>query len=168
MLRQARHERFRYAIALGSNRAFGKSHLPADVLAAALETLSRDLAILHVSRTLTTAPLGPSSRRFANAAAIVETALSPPDLLRLLKATERTFGRRPGRRWGGRPLDLDILLWSGGTVASRILTIPHRQIADRLFVLTPLAAIAPDWRLPGTPLRVRHLKARLTRALGSA
>jgi 2-amino-4-hydroxy-6-hydroxymethyldihydropteridine diphosphokinase len=76
-----------------------------------------------------------------------------------LKAIERAFGRRRGRRWGPRVLDLDIALWSGGRFRSRRLTIPHPQLARRSFVLQPLAAIAPRWRVG--PLTVRHLAHRL-------
>jgi 2-amino-4-hydroxy-6-hydroxymethyldihydropteridine diphosphokinase len=80
-------------------------------------------------------------------------------MLRRLKAIERDFGRRPGRRWGARVLDLDIVLWSGGRFRSRRLAIPHRQHARRSFVLHPHAAIAPNWPVGG--LKVRHLAERL-------
>jgi 2-amino-4-hydroxy-6-hydroxymethyldihydropteridine diphosphokinase len=59
-------------------------------------------------------------------------------------------------------LDLDIVLWSGGRWRSRQLTIPHPALADRAFVLQPLAAIAPAWRVLG-PLAVRHFAHRLAR-----
>ena len=74
---------------------------------------------------------------------------------------EREFGRRPGRRWGARVLDLDIVLWSGGKFRSRRLTIPHPQLDKRSFVLDPLAATVPNWRIG--PLAVRHLAQRLAR-----
>jgi 2-amino-4-hydroxy-6-hydroxymethyldihydropteridine diphosphokinase len=93
---------------------------------------------------------------------LVESVLEPPEMLGRLKATEREFGRRGGRRWGPRVLDLDILLWSGGRFRSRRLTVPHPQLAKRSFVLSPLATIAPGWRVRG-PLTVRHLAHRLAR-----
>jgi 2-amino-4-hydroxy-6-hydroxymethyldihydropteridine diphosphokinase len=83
-------------------------------------------------------------------------------MLRALKQIEREFGRRAGRHWGPRVLDLDIALWSGGKVRSRRLTIPHPRLATRSFVLDPLAAIAPRWRVG--PLTVRHLAHRLARS----
>jgi 2-amino-4-hydroxy-6-hydroxymethyldihydropteridine diphosphokinase len=83
-------------------------------------------------------------------------------MLGRLKAIEREFGRRAGRRWGPRVLDLDIVLWSGGKWKSRRLTVPHPQLDKRSFVLQPLAAIAPGWRVRG-PLTVRHLARRLAR-----
>jgi len=83
-------------------------------------------------------------------------------MLRRLKAIERDFGRRRGRRWGPRVLDLDVVLWSGGKWRSRELNVPHPQIERRSFVLQPLAAIAPNWRVRG-PLSIRHLAERLAR-----
>ena len=83
-------------------------------------------------------------------------------MLARLKRVERDFGRRPGKRWGPRVLDLDIALWSGGRVRSRALTIPHPRVKTRDFVLHPLAAIAPGWRIEGA-LTARHLAHRLAR-----
>ena len=147
-----------YAIALGSNRR-GRHGAPEAEVLAALAAIGAGRA----SRVIASAPLGPSIRRFANAAALVESDLSPPAMLARLKAIERAFGRRPGRRWGARVIDLDIALWSGGRVATRALTIPHRELRRRAFVLAPLAEIAPGWRDPASGLTVRQLHARLTR-----
>lgn len=152
-----------YAIALGSNRRHGRHGPPARVLAAALDALAAEgAAVVASSAVLATAPLGPGGRRFANAAALVATPLAPPALLAVLQRIERAFGRRRGRRWGARVLDLDILLWSGGAWTTRSLRIPHPGLAGRRFVLDPLAAVAPGWR-PRAPVAVRHLRARLTR-----
>ena len=145
-----------YAIALGSNRRHGRHGAPARVIAAALVALAEaGLPIQATSRTIHTPALGPAGRGFANAAAIVTTPLDPPALLALLKRIERAFGRRPGRRWGARVLDLDIILWSAGRwprgprrPASHGLAIPHRDHAIRVFVLAPLVTIAPYWRTP--------------------
>ena len=79
-----------------------------------------------------------------------------------LRQRVRAFGRRRGRRWGPRVLDLDLILWSGGAFRSRRLIIPHPQLGKRAFVLQPLAAIAPNWRIHG-PLNVSHLAHRLAR-----
>ncbi len=139
------------------------------VLEAALVRLEAEgLAVRARSAVIGSAPLGPSIRRYANAAAVVETALAPVPLLALLKRIESAFGRRQGgRRWGARVLDLDIVLWSGGRWASPGLTLPHRAFRERLFVLGPAAEIAPHWRDPA-PGRtrghtLRQLAARLTR-----
>lgn len=148
-----------YAIALGSNRRtrFGS---PERTLAAAIGALD---GVAAVSPTIMSAPLGPSRRRFANTVAIVESELDPPALLARLNRIEREFGRRAGRRWGPRALDLDIVLWSGGIWTSPGLAIPHPAFRMRAFVLTPLTALAPGWRDPVTGLTVRQLAARLTR-----
>lgn len=108
---------------------------------------------------MTTPPIGPSIRRFANQCAVIASDEPPPVLLARLKAIEVAFGRRRGERWGARVLDLDIILWSGGAWASPGLTIPHAAFRGRRFVLAPLAEIAPDWRDPLTGRAVRHLSA---------
>jgi 2-amino-4-hydroxy-6-hydroxymethyldihydropteridine diphosphokinase len=155
----------RYAIALGSNRRHGRHGAPAQVLTAAIEALAAaGVTPLIVSPIITTAPIGPSIRAFANAAALIETPLDPPALLAILKRIERAFGRGRGQRWGARVLDLDILLWQKGRWSSRrpALTVPHILLAERRFVLDPLVQIAPEWHIPriGT---VAHARARLTR-----
>jgi 2-amino-4-hydroxy-6-hydroxymethyldihydropteridine diphosphokinase len=138
---------------------------PREVLKAALKELEVEgVAVLAASPIIITAPLGPSLRRYANCAALIETALDPEGLLALLKRIERRFGRgRGGKRWAARVLDLDIVLWSGGIWVSPTLIVPHPRFRERGFVLQPAAAIAPGWRDPLTCRTVRQLLARLTR-----
>ena len=133
------------------------------MLAAALARLEDEgVEVAAAGPVLLTDPVGPSSRRYANSAAVIATALEPPDLLTLLKQIEREFGRRPGgRRWTSRVLDLDMILWSGGTFSGPGLTVPHPLFRTRDFVLVPAAAIAPRWRDPITGLTVRQLRFRL-------
>src|SRR6478672_1697800 len=150
-----------YAIAIGSNRPHGRFGRPAGVVEAAISRLDEEFGLFDASPIILNAAHGGAGRDFANAVALVESALEPPDMLHALKSIERAFGRRPGRRWGPRVLDLDIVLWSGGKWRSRKLSIPHPQLAKRNFVLLPLAAIAPGWRVG--PLSVRHLAQRLAR-----
>ena len=147
-----------YAVALGSNRR-GRAGAPERVVTAALA----ELAPVSASRIMRSAPLGPSSRRFANAVALVESTDAPPAMLARLKRLERASGRRPGRRWGARVLDLDLVLWSGGTWAGPRFRVPHSAFRDRRFVLDPLAEVASGWRDPVTGLTVRQLAARLRR-----
>ena len=147
----------RFAIAIGSNRR-GRHGTPEAEVLAAITTLDA-IAASPILRTL---PLGPSKRRFANAVAIVETDEDPPALLARLKAIERAHGRRPGRRWDARVLDLDILLWSEGSWEERSLTVPHPQFRLRRFVLEPLVRVAPHWRDPLTGRTVRQLLATLS------
>jgi 2-amino-4-hydroxy-6-hydroxymethyldihydropteridine diphosphokinase len=148
-----------YLIALGSNR-HGRHGAPRDEVQAAIAALG---TVQAASPIVETPPVGPSIRRFANAACVIESDETPPDLLVRLKAIERDFGRRRGQRWGARVVDLDIILWSGGCWASPGLVIPHVAFRQRDFVLGPAAAIAPDWRDPITNLTLRQLRNRLTR-----
>jgi 2-amino-4-hydroxy-6-hydroxymethyldihydropteridine diphosphokinase len=151
-----------YAIAVGSNRLHGRFGRPAGVVEAAIARLDADFGLFDASPILLNAAHGGAGRDFANAVALVESVLEPPELLARLKTIERDFGRRAGRRWGPRVLDLDIALWSGGKFRSRRLTVPHPRLAERSFVLQPLAAIAPGWRVAGG-LTARHLAHRLAR-----
>jgi len=153
-----------YAIAIGSNRRHGRHGAPQAIVRASISAIGAvGLTIMARSPIIATPALGPAGRSFANAAIMVATTLDPPALLGLLKAIEGDFGRRRGRRWGPRVLDLDIVLWSGGRWQSSRprLFVPHREIANRLFVLQPLLPIAGDWRIGRGHLRVRHAHHRL-------
>ena len=151
-----------YAIALGSNRPHGRHGRPAGVVEAAIARLDEDFGLFDASPIVLNPAHGGAGRDFANAVALIESDAEPPEMLTHLKAIEREFGRRRGRRWGPRVLDLDLVLWSGGTFHSQRLTVPHPQLARRAFVLQPLAAIAPNWPVVGS-LSVRHLAHRLAR-----
>lgn len=136
------------------------------MLAAALAALGDEgLSVEAASPVIASAPLGPSRRRYANAAALVATNLAPVALLDRLQQIERRFGRtRRGARWRARVLDLDLILWTGGPFASERLVIPHPEFRRRAFVLAPAAAIAPGWRDPLSGRTLAQLLARLTRA----
>ena len=151
-----------YAIAIGSNRPHGRHGRPAGVVEAAIGELDRRFDLFDASPILLNAAVGGAGRDFANAVALVEAREGPPEMLAALKRIEREFGRRPGRRWGARVLDLDILAWDGGRFTSRDLAIPHRALELRPFMLQPLAAVAPRWRIRGA-LTARQLAHRLAR-----
>jgi len=156
----------RYLVALGANMRHHRHGAPERVLAAAFAALDAVPGISLDARSpiIRSAPLGPSRRRYANAAAVLRSEFEPEEMLLSLKAVEQTFGRRrPGRRWRERMLDLDVVLWSGGSWASPSLTVPHVAFRVRDFVLRPAAAVAGDWRDPLTGLSIRQLLARLTR-----
>ncbi|MES3107371.1 2-amino-4-hydroxy-6-hydroxymethyldihydropteridine diphosphokinase [Sphingomonas aurantiaca] len=142
-----------YVIALGSNRR-GRHGAPEREIAAALTALGD---VVARSLTVASAPLGPSNRRYANAVALIETPEDPAALLVRLKQIERRFGRRAGRRWGSRVIDLDIILWSGGAWTSPGLVVPHVAYRTRGFVLAPLAGLVPAWRDPRTGRTIRQL-----------
>jgi 2-amino-4-hydroxy-6-hydroxymethyldihydropteridine diphosphokinase len=159
-----------YLIGIGSNQrtrwgspeALIKS-LCAPAKAGALVGKAPAFAGAHCSKIYTSRPIGPGARTYANAVVMIESNRKPDALLKKLKNLESAAGRRPGKRWGDRPLDLDIIAWSGGIWASPGLTIPHPEFRKRRFVLAPLCEIAPDWRDPVTHLTARHLLARLDR-----
>ena len=151
-----------YAIGIGSNRRHGRFGRPGAVVEAAVARLDRDFGLFNASPIVLNPAHGGAGREFANAVALVESKFEPPEMLAALKAIEREFGRRGGRRWGCRVLDLDILMWSGGKWRARGLTVPHPALEMRSFVIGPLAAVAPDWPIRG-PLAPRHLAHRLAR-----
>ncbi len=148
-----------YALALASNRR-SRHGSPAATVAAAIAALGVDSA----SRIRTTPALGPAGRSFANAATLLTSELDPPELLAALKRIERAFGRRGALKWGPRVLVLAIVLWSEGAFAEAGLVVPHPEMRKRLFVLEPLAEIAPDWRHALTGASVRQLLFRLRRS----
>ena len=147
-------------LGLGSNLGDRRRNLEA-----ALEALRAhpQIAVSAVSSFLETDPVGgpPGQGKFLNAAAGIETDLSPETLLEELKRVERALGRTPGPRWGPREIDLDILLYSDTILETGTLVIPHPRMRERRFVLAPLAEIAPTARDPVTGLSVRDLLARL-------
>ena len=140
-------------IALGSNLPFADMEPPL-LLAASLRHLERrgDIKILTCSRLWNSQAWPPSlaaagQGKYWNAVAALDTVLSPEALLDRLHETEENFGRRRAHevRWAARSLDLDLLDYDGRVMAGRP-TLPHPRMAERLFVLKPLAEIAPDWR----------------------
>ncbi len=118
-------------------------------LQAGLRCLRPAARVEAVSSLYQSEPVGPPGQpSYWNAAVQVETSLAPRELLRLIKRIEWAMGRRPGAVWGSRPLDLDILLAGGLTVDEPDLAVPHPRLAERGFVLVPLAEIAPDVEHP--------------------
>jgi 2-amino-4-hydroxy-6-hydroxymethyldihydropteridine diphosphokinase len=162
-------EEWRYLIALGSNQRHRRFGRPRAVLQSALAMIAwSGCRIIAVSPIITSRPLGPSQRDYANAAAVIACPLTPHGLLGLLQGIEGVHGRqRRGARWGARTLDCDIVLWSGGAVVdprpAPVLAIPHPRYRGRGFVLGPAAAIAPSWRDPVSGLTLAQAHARLTR-----
>lgn len=161
-------------VALGANSP-GPWGRPSETIARALRVIEREgLDLCAVSPLYESAALGRARQpAYANAVALVETELPPEALLRVLKRIEREAGRRGGRPWGARTLDLDIVDYKGlvkhwrrdkGDFArpgARPLVLPHPLAHQRPFVLEPLADIAPDWRHPV----LRRSAAELLRGL---
>lgn len=151
-----------YLIALGSNRRHVEHGAPSRVVSAAIRRLGELGTVLAQSSIISSAPLGPSRGRYANAAVVLDSALVPLALLDRLQGIEREFGRQRARRWAARVIDLDILLWSGGLFAAPRLSIPHPALHARRFVLDPASRIAADWRDPASGRSIRQLAKRLS------
>ncbi len=133
-------------IALGSNMGDSKGHLDG-----AIETLKEDpkLRVLKVADYLVTKPYGGVEQAdFLNSAAEIETLYSPEELLEKLHQVEKDHNRERIIHWGPRTLDLDILLYEGVVLDRPELTIPHRDMQNRDFVLKPMAEIAPFEKHP--------------------
>lgn len=131
-------------IALGSNIGDRQRHLER-----ALSLLPPQVEVQAVSRLYETEPVHVVDQpAFLNAALEARTALSPHELLRYVKQLETQIGREKTIRFGPRQIDLDILFYDDLTLDTPQLTIPHPRMAQRAFVLRPLADIAPDFVHP--------------------
>jgi len=120
--------------------------------------------VLRVSSFYDTAPVGYTEQpRFLNAAMLIETRLEPLDLMRELLAIERAMGRDrsivPAK--GPRVIDLDLLLMGDAAIATDELTLPHPAMAERRFVLEPLAEVAPGMTDPVSGRTVAEMLERL-------
>lgn len=146
------------AIALGANLG-----APEETFALALSRLRSLGRIVATSSRYRTRPVGPPQPDYQNAAALLETALSPEELLRALLAIEASLGRdrTHEQRWGPRLLDLDLLFYGALHCDLPGLTLPHPRMHERRFVLLPLSEIAPDWRHPALGKNIRELLTAL-------
>lgn len=134
-------------IGLGSNLADPESQLARAVDALRKLPQSRLTAL---SRFYRSRPMGPADQPdYINAVAMLDTRLEALELLDALQAIENGQGRVRGpQRWGPRTLDLDLLLYGAQIIASERLLVPHPGIAERNFVLYPLADVAPELIFP--------------------
>lgn len=144
-------------LGLGSNLGDRRTMLMA--AARRLDALP-EVSVTKASSLYETEPVGYKDQPwFLNAVLEAVTTLGPSDLLQRVKLIERELGRREGPRWGPRAIDVDILLYlveeAPGALLRCVLVeeenlrLPHEMMTERLFVMLPLAEIAPDVRLPG-------------------
>jgi 2-amino-4-hydroxy-6-hydroxymethyldihydropteridine diphosphokinase len=131
-------------LGLGSNEGQREGHLQFAVDGLA----DRAGRVVAISPVYETEPVGgPPQPDYLNAVVAIETALSPRELLGVAKALEAEAGRLPSdsaRRWGPRPLDIDVLMVGDERLDEPDLVVPHPRIHQRAFVLAPLADVAPE------------------------
>lgn len=150
-------------IALGSNLGDRVANLEA-----AIAALPPAVAVTRRSPVYETDPAYVTDQpAFLNMVLCGETALGPQDLLQHLKRIEGDLGRTRGRRYGPRLIDLDIVFFGSRIVESPGLVIPHPRLAERAFVLKPLADIAPALTHPGTGESVLDMLGRLDAGTGA-
>lgn len=151
------------AVAIGSN--LGDR---AGLVGAAVEALrgAAQSSVLAVASVIETAPVGKVDQpAFLNTALLLRTTLEPLQLLDVCQSIERSLGRDRSaqERWGPRTIDLDILLYGDQVLHLPGLHVPHERMLERGFVLSPLAQIAPELRIPGTRCTVCEALAALGR-----
>ena len=133
----------------------------------AIELLGQRVKIDKVSPVYETEPVGNTDQpRFLNLALEVSTRLEPAGLLMLAKGIELKMGRARNSSNQPRPIDIDILTFGDRTVDTPDLVIPHPRMAERAFVLVPLAEIAPDLKHPQSGKTVHEMLAAVTETQG--
>jgi len=143
-------------VAIGTNLGDRWSNL---ALAARVLRAAPRVAVVRASRVWDTEPVGPPQPRYLNAVLELETARTPGSLHAVLQEAERAAGRRRGPevRWGARALDLDLLIHGQAVLSTPALTVPHPRLAQRRFVLLPLAEVCPGLVVPGSASTVAEL-----------
>ncbi|MFM7363108.1 MAG: 2-amino-4-hydroxy-6-hydroxymethyldihydropteridine diphosphokinase [Cuspidothrix sp.] len=142
------------AIALGSNMGDCQT-----ILTEALTVLNQTpgITIQAQSSWYQTKAIGPTQPDYLNGCATLLVEISPQALLENLLAIEQQFGRVRQEHWGPRTLDLDLLLYDDLILHQPNLQVPHPRLAERAFVLVPLAEIAPNWPDPISKRMIQEL-----------
>jgi 2-amino-4-hydroxy-6-hydroxymethyldihydropteridine diphosphokinase len=129
-------------IGIGSNQGNARENVERAI--SALQALG---TVTKRSRFYRTKPWGETEQPdFSNAVVALETSLAARALLEALKKIEGDMGRTPTYRWGPRAIDLDILTFGVERIGEPDLVVPHPHLAERAFVLVPLAEIDPSYK----------------------
>jgi 2-amino-4-hydroxy-6-hydroxymethyldihydropteridine diphosphokinase len=144
-------------LSLGTNLGRRRANLRS-----AITGLEREIDVTAVSSLYETKPWGLGEQpSFLNLCVAANCEHSPDQLLTFIKTLEVELGRQPTVRWGPRLIDIDILLFDDLVMQNERLTIPHRHMSERAFVLVPLADIAPEKVHPQSGLSVAQMVAGL-------
>ncbi len=128
-------------LSLGAN----KDHREKNIEMALKALSSEPLTVIRLSTIYETEPVGTIQQNwFLNCTAEIETELSPEELLKVCKSTEIKMGRKKTVKWGPRKIDIDVLLYGSSVITSKELTIPHKEMHKRNFVLIPLCELCPE------------------------
>ena len=150
-------------LAVGGNLAGDYPSLEALLEAALSAILSAKLRIVRRSGWWRSAAWpDPGAPAYLNGVAIVETGLSPPELLARILGLEATFGRSRAEPNAPRTLDIDLIAYGRSVIDQPGLTVPHPRAHERLFVMGPLAEIAPEWVHPVLGSTAAELAASAT------
>ncbi len=104
---------------------------------------------------------GVATSPFLNCVVVGDSDWKPPALMNYLKSLESELGRIPGPRYGDREIDLDLLLFGNEVWSDAAANVPHPRLAERSFVILPLAELLPNWFHPQTKLTVEQMKTKV-------
>ena len=140
-------------ISIGSNIG------PKENIKKCLDMLKSEFEVIAISPMYETKPYGYEKQaNFVNLAVGIKTELKPHELLKKLQEIENKLGRKRAFRFNPRTIDLDILLYGSEVINDKDLTIPHKGLFERDFMLIPLLDIAPDIKHPSAKTKIKYLK----------
>ena len=131
-------------LSLGSNIGNRRKNLESAVK----ELDKKNIKLIKLSSLYETEPIGPKQRKFYNVAGKFTTNFKSQELLEVIKNIEKNLGRKKTYHWGPRIIDIDILFYGTQIIKKENLTIPHKEIQNREFVLVPLKEISPKFIHP--------------------